>query len=190
MISWKKEIKNLTKIIPEKEGDLILIREIINKTDNDRGCALITASFAEDCIQGMIESALNLDLDREQLFGAMKPLSSFSAKILVAFGFNIIDKEIYDDLQTLKLIRNAFAHSRIPIDFKNSAIVEGCKTFKAPLTFDKEDFLSSQNKARIQYINVVSAIMMVYADRITNFLKKDYEKLSLPSSYECVSTLQ
>ena len=46
-----------------------------------------------------------------ELFGPMAPLGSFASKIRMAYALNIITKDIYRDLESLRKLRNAFAHS-------------------------------------------------------------------------------
>lgn len=46
-----------------------------------------------------------------ELFGPMAPLGSFASKIRIAYALNIITRDIYRDLEALRKLRNAFAHS-------------------------------------------------------------------------------
>lgn len=47
----------------------------------------------------------------ERIFDGYGPLSTFSAKIDVAFALDLIDADVHRDLRTIKDIRNCFAHT-------------------------------------------------------------------------------
>lgn len=48
---------------------------------------------------------------RDKIFEGFGPLSSFSARIDVAFAFGLIDGDLRADLHKMRDLRNAFAHS-------------------------------------------------------------------------------
>ena len=50
------------------------------------------------------------EAQRTNLFEGYGPLSSFAAKIDVAYALNIFDGALYADLIVIRKIRNAFAH--------------------------------------------------------------------------------
>jgi DNA-binding MltR family transcriptional regulator len=60
----------------------------------------------------------------KRIFAGMGPLSSFSAKIEVAYMFEFIDKATCEDLRIIKDIRNAFAHTTRFVYFGSEHIVE------------------------------------------------------------------
>src|SRR5687768_9142964 len=82
------------------------------KTQSDRGVAIVAASVLEEITKGLILARLiELSSDRrDTLFektGA--PLSSFSAKIEMAFALGAITNEIRLGLHLIREIRNRFA---------------------------------------------------------------------------------
>lgn len=52
------------------------------------------------------------------------PLRSFSAKISIGGALGIYDHKIQHDLNTVRIIRNAFAHSKKLLDFNDPLIVQ------------------------------------------------------------------
>ena len=54
---------------------------------------------------------------REKLFTGYGPLSSFSAKIDIAYSLNLITENLKGDLHILREIRNEFAHSTVMLHF-------------------------------------------------------------------------
>src|SRR3546814_14525957 len=65
------------------------------------------------------------------LTGDGGPLGSFSNKILAAYAFGIITDVIKSNIDTVRHIRNAFAHTMAPLTFSHAAIVTSLE--KSPL---------------------------------------------------------
>jgi hypothetical protein len=94
----------------------------------------------------------------ERIFNG--PLRSFAAKIDVAYAFELIDDELYDDLTIIRDIRNGFAHSVTETDFGSSEIVELVQKFKRrdpsvdAFSFFQQriESCSDQIKAKLEYI--------------------------------------
>src|SRR3546814_9114869 len=76
------------------------------------------------------------DLRRDEvtwglLTGDGGPLGSFSNKMLAAYAFGIITDVIKSNIDTVRHIRNAFAHTMAPLTFSHAAIVTSLE--KSPL---------------------------------------------------------
>jgi hypothetical protein len=80
----------------------------------DRLMHAIQAQFLQD------KAAFNA------LFGGMGPLATFSAKIELAYLMKLIAKESRTWLNTVRRIRNEFAHNLDPIDFTSQKIRDLC----------------------------------------------------------------
>jgi DNA-binding MltR family transcriptional regulator len=52
------------------------------------------------------------------------PLRSFSAKISIGYALGIYDNKIQRDLNTVRIVRNAFAHSKKLLDFNDPLVVQ------------------------------------------------------------------
>jgi hypothetical protein len=65
--------------------------------------------------------SLNSD-DIRRLFDYEGPIGSFSARIRVAYAFNLFGPETRDDLDLIRLIRNEFAHSGRPFGFSEPLV--------------------------------------------------------------------
>lgn len=95
--------------------------------ESDRGCVLVAAS--------MLESLLEQDLRREvsrngmsnryinHAFDANGPLGTFSAKILIAKGFGLINEQVFQDLMVIRKLRNQFAHSIDLASFADEKVI-------------------------------------------------------------------
>ena len=79
-----------------------------------QGTVVLTwAARLENLLQNLLIAAMRptSQNQRDRLFEGYGPLSSFSAKIEIAYLFELIPKEIRDALTHIKNLRNRFAHS-------------------------------------------------------------------------------
>jgi DNA-binding MltR family transcriptional regulator len=82
--------------------------------ESGRGAILIATTLVDDHLSSLIESIFPNDFSKNQkgkLFKYPGQLSSFSAKIELAFAFRLINKNTYDSLNSLRRVRNDAAHS-------------------------------------------------------------------------------
>lgn len=121
------------------------------ETESDRGCALIAGSFLENTLEITIDWFL---ADCGEPFwkslhnGTDAPLSTFSAKIKMARALGIYDEPVQKAFETVKDIRNAFAHALRPLDFSHPTIVTHCRKLDSAQWPQAEGNLSP---ARIRY---------------------------------------
>jgi hypothetical protein len=67
------------------------------------------------------------------------PLSSLSAKIQMAYAMRIIDESMRNDLDIVRVVRNAFAHSRVLLKFHHELVVaELLQAKRLPRSFKKQ----------------------------------------------------
>lgn len=99
----------------------------------DRGAAIAGTAYLDLILRGAIEGGLRQD---ETILGVLfenrGALQEFSARIQLSYAMKIIGKWAYDDLCTLRDIRNAFAHSAEAIDFQSPEVFELCKRLIYP----------------------------------------------------------
>ena len=72
---------------------------------------------------------------KDRLFKGYGPLGSFSAKIDFSYALSIITKDIFDDLRTIKDIRNEFAHPK-ELEFMSFSSPEILSHMKRLHSFD------------------------------------------------------
>jgi hypothetical protein len=82
------------------------------KDQSDRGAAIIGGSFVEYYLERLLLARMRplSKKRREDLFDGFGPLAGFSSKIEIAFALNLFGELARGDLQTVKSIRNKFAH--------------------------------------------------------------------------------
>lgn len=98
-------------------------------SETDRGCALFASSYIDKALSDLLYCALaNTDkgLDKDLLKGTA-PLSTFSARIKMAFYLGKISKVERKDLDLIRKIRNEFAHNADAIDFDFERINNQCR---------------------------------------------------------------
>ncbi|HYD76373.1 DUF4145 domain-containing protein [Ramlibacter sp.] len=93
-----------------KEREQALMAELQRQTD--RGVAIIGLAWIEEALQAALQSFLEDHRKaRERLFSPSGALGTLSAKIDLARLLGMITSVIWDDLHTLRKIRNDFAHT-------------------------------------------------------------------------------
>jgi DNA-binding MltR family transcriptional regulator len=92
------------------------------------GTALVVGALVENSLEQLL-IAVSRHLSNttaDMVFGGTGPLSTFSAKIHIAYIFEFIDESSYNELRTIKDIRNRFAHPTNNVSFENEQIVSYC----------------------------------------------------------------
>jgi len=105
------------------------------KRESDRGAALIMAAWIEEALSEFLRSYLVQDQKViEDMLGRMKPLASFSATSRTCYLLGLIDRETLGNLETIREIRNDFAHSRGDLTFEDQSIRDRCASlnFRGP----------------------------------------------------------
>jgi hypothetical protein len=111
---------------PESKGDdRRELERALFEIDNspDRAAAIVAASFIERHLELALKARLLRDEDYlKEMFRSSGPLGSFASKIRMAYLLGICSKETTKDLETIKNIRNAFAHDVLIVDFETQRI--------------------------------------------------------------------
>lgn len=71
-------------------------------------------------------------------------LGTFSSKIIIAYAMKIIGPITHSDLNLIKELRNQFAHSRRPFDFRTPQVEAVCNNLKVPHLPDSNDSFKSR----------------------------------------------
>lgn len=97
------------------------------REESDRGCALFAAAYLDTALEALLKASFVEDRKVEgDLFEGTAPLSSFSAKIKLAYFLGIISDQCRRDLDTIRKIRNDFAHDATIISFETQSIADRC----------------------------------------------------------------
>lgn len=100
--------------------------------ESDRAAAILAASFLDEALAAAIRSQFVDDPSVDELFTGYGPLSSFSARIEIAFALGLLDKKHKGDLRFIRKIRNHFAHHPARASFEMSPVSDWCSNFQIP----------------------------------------------------------
>lgn len=93
--------------------------------ESDRGAVLVASAFVEEALEHLLRQVLTVkscnasndkfasQLNRLLKPGLDAPLGSFSARITTAFVLGIIDADYFAALETLRDLRNSYAHRKV-----------------------------------------------------------------------------
>lgn len=95
-----------------------LIEEI--QHTSDRTAAIVLASWVERTLEQFVLAALPRNDERtgKKLLERDGPLGSFYAKIHLGFALGLYEEATRDNLDIVRAVRNAFAHSAVQITFE------------------------------------------------------------------------
>jgi hypothetical protein len=90
---------------------------------NDRAAAIVAAAFVDDHLAIALKRRFHQDEKiLNETFRSSGPLGSFSAKINLAFLVGLCSKETCKELDTIREIRNEFAHNGLTRDFNSQRV--------------------------------------------------------------------
>jgi hypothetical protein len=116
----------------ESEHLLDFFKEVGN-IDNNRGAAILLATHLESVLQFALINRLKINPKRwKDVFGYDAPMGTFDRKVRVAHAIGMITDETRLTLDVVRSVRNAFAHSLIPISFNTPPVADACSLLKVP----------------------------------------------------------
>ena len=124
----KPSLYDLTHAPLTEEHFSELRKEMIFGTD--RSSALLGCTLVDVTLVSALRArfAPMSEAEDEALFySPTSVLSSFSARIKIGRAIGIFGPKLNDMLDTIRRVRNVFAHSVIPLEFTHELIVKECK---------------------------------------------------------------
>lgn len=124
----KNELEKMDQIQWQKELD----KEIENQSD--RAIAIVSASILDVQLRNILLEYMIKEKDiNKDLFEGNSPLSTFSSKIKACYYLGLISEDEYKNIDTIRKIRNDFAHQLINISFDNNqSIKDRCRNLYIP----------------------------------------------------------
>ncbi|HKT14829.1 MAG TPA: hypothetical protein VJR87_05425 [Allosphingosinicella sp.] len=124
-------LRRLTKKFPPPNE----VRTILDslKKEGDRSVAIVASALLESTLEKFLIAHIRHRDSKliGQLFENRGPLSDFNGKILIGVAFGVFSPAQGDHFQIIRHVRNAFAHSRVPISFETPQINKEVQDFKA-----------------------------------------------------------
>lgn len=139
---FKPKLRDLSRISPTSEE----LQEVWRSLRE--GSPITTAILAAGIVEHELETALRACFSRSDdetwklLTNDNGPLGTFNQKIIAAYGFGIVDDTVKHALDSIRQIRNVFAHTKRLIDFDHELIVQELK--KVSLPQEKRSHLSKR----------------------------------------------
>lgn len=134
---------------PEKI-DYIKWMDLVNKeikNQSDRALVLLCAAIIDEQLEFILKTFLIEDNQiQERIFDNNAPLSTFSAKNNFCFYLGLISKHKYNTINTIRKIRNKFAHEILINTFEDDASLRGlCNNLSIPNGMYVPDVLIIKN---------------------------------------------
>ena len=147
---------------PELESGEMLDASKELSTGTDRSAALLGGQLVANALMFLLLTKmreLSLDEINRLFHNEGTPLAGFAARTKVAYALSLIGTITRDDLDTLRKIRNTFAHSPRVITFETPAIRQKTDQFKCVQSLEKDS-------ARARFIIAVRCLMIHLSGKI------------------------
>lgn len=116
--------KEIEKMHP-KIRDMYELSNLLND-ESSRGSVLVSCSYLDEQLRKIIESFLIKNTEKSILLeGFNAPIGTFSARIKLAHCLGLISNRERDDCNTLRKVRNEFAHNH-QASFEDQKIIDLC----------------------------------------------------------------
>jgi hypothetical protein len=158
-----KSLSDLRRLVPSY--DFEPVKKVLNG-DSDSAAALLAASQLDFTLQETISEffVASASDKNERLFGEAAPLGSTMAKAHLCYALGIIGPVTRDDIVSICYVRNLFAHTVVPLDFKVEAIRNKCTSMAALTAYEAADIYHivnlpfSKTDGRMAFINTCLGI--------------------------------
>ncbi|WP_452181346.1 MltR family transcriptional regulator [Heyndrickxia sporothermodurans] len=96
-------------------------------SESDRGRALIACSYMDDLLKkALLAYFVNQEIGPKLVQGFSAPLGTFSTRTTAAYALGLISEKEFKEINTLREIRNKFAH-QVQVSFDDQSISDLCK---------------------------------------------------------------
>jgi DNA-binding MltR family transcriptional regulator len=116
---------------PKEPPDIRSLFESFRRFTNqpDRGTALIAAAWLDDSLEEYIRVVAFRPDDQtaKMMLRTGGPLGSFATRTNIAYLLHLIEPKARRDLESIRDVRNTFAHSRSHIRFSTPTIRDRCR---------------------------------------------------------------
>jgi hypothetical protein len=153
-------LKKLLKKRPSGEDIVRCVKEL--STDGERGAAVLSSALLEDLTRLAIVTKM-VDLtpeEHDRLFVGAGPLSSFSTKIQIAYALGLIGRRTRHDLDAIREIRNAFAHTNLEIGFETPEVAAQCNGLHCLSALDEPEDIAKASTPRKKFEAATKILML------------------------------
>lgn len=185
-----EDIKNVAPIFKQMEWFKNLKLEL--NSSSDRAVGILSGSVLDENLRKILINFLIDDKNlKKDFLGNQGVLNTFDSRIKACYYMGLIDDIEYKNLETIRKIRNKFAHTFEYIDFDTQAISDLCKNLYIPISkycptenifkdnevldFDINPF-SSNSTARERFLKTFEYLYLLLATRLTEIKPKKLKK--------------
>ncbi|PNH95079.1 hypothetical protein [Vibrio diazotrophicus] len=106
--------------------NITAFREVLIQ-ESDRGCALMAVAYIDELLIGLLKSHfVDDDTVSKRVLGSGGSLDSFASRVDMAYLLGLLPKNVVNDLNILRKIRNDFAHVSKPMSFEDDGLRSRC----------------------------------------------------------------
>jgi hypothetical protein len=124
---------------------------------SDRGAAIIAAALIDHHLAVAIEGRLmplNSTL-RDNIFGSRGTLAGFQSKIDMGLALGLYTKDAHRELDTIRRIRNRFAHTPIALDFQDAEVKRLSLSLMSTILAERKE---PRDRFMIAYLGLASLL--------------------------------
>ena len=145
------------------------------RQESDRAAAILAAAFADEFLKECIQSFLIDDASIKKLFEGYSSLSSFSARIDVAYALGLMTQSVQRDLNLVRKVRNHFAHHPSDTSFDISPVRDYCSNLSTAQESVRDDITFKKATPRKQYLSAIGLAIVE-----THNIRVKKNKLTIP----------
>jgi hypothetical protein len=127
MVSPVQALRRLSRRDSTPEHHASYVEQLTPET-NHRGAAIIMCANVETALDAALQSMLFLD-ETSTLLDGEDQFSSLAKKIELGYALRIYGLQTRANLTTMRHLRNAFAHAKIPLTFDTPEVDAVCQQF-------------------------------------------------------------
>jgi DNA-binding MltR family transcriptional regulator len=124
------------KSIPDVEqlsAESVHLYDVLNE-ESDLACVLIATSYVDYALASLLKRHLvDSEIANKLLDSARGAISTFATRADLAYSLGLIPKGLYQNLETIGKIRNAFAHSYTSIALDSADIAKLVNSLIPPM---------------------------------------------------------
>jgi len=123
--------------------------------ESDRASIILMASLHDDALTYRILKNLRFNPTEDEadhIFRFEGPLGTFSARMELACLFGFIDDATYQQLNIIREMRNACAHSKHPMTFAEPTLANVAKRLCKPLGFSPAPLTDSRDEIKSTFV--------------------------------------
>ncbi len=149
----KETLYDLSRLPVTKEVEGAILVDLITESDRSaaiNGCAIVDSALVKAISSRFVEDD---DFFESLFYSQTAPLQSFSSRIKIGYAIGLYGPQFRNTLNIIRNVRNAFAHTAVPLDFRHHLVINECKdlpaVLKAEVTITMDDGKSVEMKRKM-----------------------------------------